>query len=208
MTGKTALLLSGGMDSLAIAWWLRPEIAITIDYGQLPAEAELSAAAAVCRRLEIEHHRITVDCRSLGSGDMAGTQADSNAPASDWWPYRNQLLVTLAAMRAITLGARRLLLGCVRSDATHRDGTEEFVAALNELLVMQEGSMTVEAPAIRLSTAELVQEAGVPASFLAWAHSCHRFNVPCGSCRGCNKYAHTLEVLHGILDDGGESSPA
>ena len=111
MNGKTALLLSGGMDSLSIAWWLHPEMAITIDYGQLPAQAELNAAAAICRRLGIEHHCIRVDCRGLGSGDMAGTQADPNAPASDWWPYRNQLLVTLAAMRAIGLGAGRLLLG-------------------------------------------------------------------------------------------------
>ena len=34
-----ALLLSGGMDSIALAFWKRPEIAITIDYGQRAAEA-------------------------------------------------------------------------------------------------------------------------------------------------------------------------
>lgn len=208
MSGKTALLLSGGMDSLSLAWWLRPEIAITIDYGQLPAQAEASAAGSICRRLGIEHHCIRVDCRELGSGDMAGKRADPNAPASDWWPYRNQLLVTLAAMRAIGLGARRLLLGSVRSDGTHRDGTEEFIAAMNGLLSMQEGQMTVEAPAIRMSTVELVRTAGVPESFLAWAHSCHRSDVPCGSCRGCNKYAHTLEALSGSFDGSGQPTAA
>lgn len=208
MNGKTALLLSGGMDSLSLAWWLRPELAVTIDYGQLPAQAEMSAATSICRRLEIEHHCIQVDCRGLGSGDMAGTQADTNAPASDWWPYRNQLLVTLAAMRSIGLGARRLLLGSVRSDASHQDGTEAFVAAINGLLFMQEGQLTVEAPAIRLNTVELIRTAGVPESFLAWAHSCHRSNVPCGSCRGCNKYAHTLEALNGALDGTGKPEAA
>lgn len=43
----TALLLSGGMDSVSIAWWLRPDVALTIDYGQKPAEAEIDAAGQV-----------------------------------------------------------------------------------------------------------------------------------------------------------------
>ena len=43
---KTALLLSGGMDSIAIAWWKRPDIALTLDYGQQAANAEIKAATA------------------------------------------------------------------------------------------------------------------------------------------------------------------
>lgn len=131
---KTALLLSGGMDSVSLAWWKRPQFAITIDYGQKAAEAEKRASAAVCQQLEIEHHIVTVDCRSLGSGDMAGSAPDGLAPASDWWPYRNQLLVTLAAMKSISLGATTLLIGTVRSDEGHRDGTTEFVSRIDRLL--------------------------------------------------------------------------
>jgi 7-cyano-7-deazaguanine synthase len=93
---KAALLLSSGMDSLAIAWWKRPDLAVTIDYGQLPAAAEVAASRSVCRYLGIEHHLVGVDCRALGSGDMAGSGADAHALASDWWPYRNPLSVTLA----------------------------------------------------------------------------------------------------------------
>ncbi len=37
---KTAILLSGGMDSIALAYWKRPELAITINYGQKPFLAE------------------------------------------------------------------------------------------------------------------------------------------------------------------------
>ncbi len=190
---KRALLLSGGMDSLAVAWWLRPEVGITLDYGQLAAEAEIAASSAICNLLQIEHHVISIDCRSVGSGDMAGGQADAHAPASDWWPYRNQMLVTLASMKAISLGVKTLYLGTVKSDGSHRDGTPEFVEAISQLMVIQEGEMTVEAPAIGLSTAELVRVAGVPSSVLAWAHSCHKSNVACGNCRGCNKY---FEVWH------------
>lgn len=193
---KRALLLSGGMDSLALAWWVRPEIGITLDYGQLAAEAEVSASKAICKRLEIQHYVVSIDCRAVGSGDMAGAQADAHAPASDWWPYRNQMLVTLAAMKAISLGVTTLYLGAVKSDGSHRDGTPEFIGAISRLMALQEGGMTVEAPAIELSTAELVRKAGVPRDMLAWAHSCHKSNVACGRCRGCNKY---LEVW-GELD--------
>jgi 7-cyano-7-deazaguanine synthase len=185
---KTALLLSGGMDSICIAWWKRPDIAITIDYGQAAARAEVMAASAVCEQLGIEHHVIQVDCRSLGSGDMAGRAADAAAPASDWWPYRNQLLITLSAMKVIALGAQKLYIGTVRSDELHKDGTTRFVELIDELLRYQEGELRVEAPAIALSTTELARSTQVPADLIAWAHSCHKANLPCGKCRGCNKY--------------------
>lgn len=192
---KTGLLLSGGMDSLTLAWWKRPDIAFTLNYGQLAAQAEIEASRTICQQLDIPHHVIEIDCRQLGSGDMAGIQADNLAPASDWWPYRNQMLVTLAAMKAISFGVTHLWLGTVKSDGFHKDGSPEFMAAISYLLALQEGGMVVEAPAIELSTAELVRQSGIPAGLLAWAHSCHKSHLACGSCRGCNKYMEVfLEV--------------
>jgi 7-cyano-7-deazaguanine synthase len=197
---KTTLLLSGGMDSLSVAWWKRPTSAITIDYGQLAASAEIEASVRICEELEIAHYVLTVDCRALGSGDMAGRAPDAFAPESDWWPYRNQLLLTLAAMNAVSRGVSCLLIGAVRSDSTHRDGTEEFVRAISRTLQIQEGGITVEAPAIGMTTVQLVRAASVPLPFLAWAHSCHRSHVACGACRGCNKYFEVLRELDDGLD--------
>jgi Queuosine biosynthesis protein QueC len=74
------LLLSGGMDSISIAWWKRPDIAITIDYGQRAGLAEVEAAVAVCLEVGIKHEIVRVDCSSLGSGDMAGRPPISIAP--------------------------------------------------------------------------------------------------------------------------------
>lgn len=187
------------MDSLSIAWWKRPDVAITVDYGQLPAQAERSAAASVCAQLSIEHHIVGIDCRALGSGDMAGSTANEHAPASDWWPYRNQMLITFAVMKAISLGVQRLLIGTVRSDGLHLDGTPQFVNAISRLVSLQEGGIVVEAPAIELSTEELIAMARVPREFLAWAHSCHKANVPCGNCRGCNKYFGVLRAIDSEL---------
>jgi 7-cyano-7-deazaguanine synthase len=197
---KTAILLSGGMDSLSLVWWKRPDYAFTLDYGQLAAKAEITASSAICKRLKIPHHILSVDCRALGSGDMAGSKADEFAPASDWWPYRNQLLITLVAMKAITLGVTHLWLGTVRSDGSHKDGTPEFVEYINRLMSFQEGGMLIEAPAIAMSTAELVQISGIPSQYLAWAHSCHTADVACGHCRGCNKYFEVFEEVGYELD--------
>ncbi len=192
---KSALLLSGGMDSIAIAWWKKPDFAITLNYGQKAAAAEKMAAAAVCAELGITHYVVDVDCSALGSGDMAGSSALTAAPASDWWPYRNQMLVTLAAMKAIVLGAEVLYIGTVSSDENHRDGTKRFVELISELLSYQEGALRVEAPAISLSTVELVKLAEVSPGVIAWAHSCHKANLPCGDCRGCNKYDASMFEL-------------
>lgn len=64
---------------------------------------------------------------------------------------------------------------------------------------LQEGSIVVEAPAIELSTEELIAEGKVPREFLAWAHSCHKANVPCGDCRGCNKFFGVLQAIDADL---------
>lgn len=57
-----ALLLSGGMDSVSIAWWKRPKVSIFVDYGQKPAQAEEAAgrAAAEAMGLRYEVVRRTV----------------------------------------------------------------------------------------------------------------------------------------------------
>ena len=193
---RTGLLLSGGIDSICVAWWKRPDVALTIDYGQLPAAAEIAAARAISRSLKLEHRVVTVDCRLLGSGDLAGIAAHPTAPASDWWPYRNQLLVTIAAMEAMRVGISRLWLGTVKGDGLHADGRPEFVSAMGALLAMQEGGLALEAPAINMSTVELARVSRVPDEILAWAHSCHRASVPCGTCRGCNKYFEVRSELY------------
>jgi 7-cyano-7-deazaguanine synthase len=190
-----AILLSGGMDSIALAAWLRPNLSITVDYGQRSAAAEIVAAEHVSSLLSISHHVVRVDCSSIGSGDLSGTPPLQGAPASDWWPFRNQLLITLSAMYGIRFGVTRLLIGTVRSDWFHTDGTESFVSAINNTLQLQEGQMAISAPAITMSSAELIRASGIDLSVLAWAHSCHVGDFACGSCRGCNKHREVMEAL-------------
>lgn len=192
---KTALLLSGGMDSTCIAYWKRPDVAIAIDYGQKPAIAELRAANVVAKTLGIPLEVIQIDCSSLGSGDLAGSEAAGVAPSSEWWPFRNQLLITMALMAAIRADVSELMIGTVVSDGSHADGRPDFVQAISQVSAMQEGGIRVTAPAIALTATELVRQSGIPFDLLGWAHSCHTGNVACGACRGCNKHRDTYAEL-------------
>lgn len=195
---EDALLLSGGMDSVAIAWWKRPSYGITIDYGQKPYSGELRAASAICRALSIKHIILQTNISALGSGDLAGIAPSSNAPASEWWPYRNQFLMTVAAMKCQQLNASTLMIGALKTDGFHADGTAEFIKQMNVLFALQEGDLVIEAPAIDLTAEELVKAAKIPMEMLCWSHSCHISEVACGFCRGCRKHFETMEVEFGI----------
>jgi 7-cyano-7-deazaguanine synthase len=193
-----AVLLSGGVDSIALTHWQRPEYAITIDYGQRAAETELAAAAHIAGLLGVRHEIIRVDCSSLGSGDMAAQPASVHAPVPEWWPFRNQLLLTLAGMRATAIGVDELMLGSVASDGSHADGRPEFYAQVDSLMAMQEGAIRVTAPAVGMSTVELVQRSGAPREIIGWAHSCHTGPLACGGCRGCVKHYEVMRDLYGV----------
>ncbi len=196
-THDELLLLSGGMDSIALAFARRPRWALTVDYGHVSATGEIRAAEAVSATLAIRHAVVRVDCRALGSGALAGTAPSALAPVPEWWPFRNQLLVTVAAMHAIGIGAQRLILGTVASDRAHADGRDDFVRVLHALLQLQEGALSLEAPSLALSTVELIRSVNVPRELLAWAHSCHTGSFACGTCRGCQKHLNVTEALWG-----------
>lgn len=199
--GKSALLLSGGMDSLSIAWWKRPEHAFTVDYGQLSASTEVSISKKICEELNIEHHVIRLDLTDISSGDLVGKDSSDIAPSTDWLPFRNQILVTICAMQAISLGVKQLMLGSVKSDSYHIDGSLEFINQMDTLLKIQEGSLSLQAPAIDMTTIELIRHCGVPLSFLRWAHSCHKAPIACRNCRGCSKYFQIWNEISGERDE-------
>lgn len=190
-----AILLSGGMDSSALCAWKRPQLAVFVSYGQKCADAEHQAARQVCQELGVAFEHVALECADLGSGDLAGRPALSVAPASDWWPFRNQILISAAAVKAVTLGLQSLMIGTVQSDASHADGTPEFIDAMDKVLQMQEGALSLQAPAIHMSSVDLVRASGIGMPVLCWAHSCHRSNFACGQCRGCNKHR---EVMAGL----------
>lgn len=204
-SGRSLLLLSGGHDSIALAAWLRPSGCLTIDYGQRPVEGEMRASKAAAESLGLPWHTLRIDLSEVGSGllhsactkDVWNLPADEarseEVPSPEWWPYRNQLLVSLAAAWALPRGYKELLVGSVASDGDrHRDGTAGFYERLDEVTAYQEGALRVSAPAVAMTTVELIEISAVDDAVLGLAHSCHIAAYPCGGCPGCRKHFEVI----------------
>src|SRR5262249_39932325 len=129
------LLFSGGLDSSALAFWLRPDVCFTVDYGQRSARGEIAAAEAICRELNLQHEKFAVNLKSLGSGSLAGGVASSLSRAEEWWPYRNQMLITLAGMRFVSEGLSEIMIGAVKTDV-HADGKGPFIREIDKLMFL------------------------------------------------------------------------
>lgn len=190
------LLLSGGIDSAALAAWRRPEVCLFVDYGQRPAAAEARASQRITDALGLRWFSIEADCSAVGDGLLAGRPPRSDAPAAEWWPFRNQLLGTLGAAWAVGTGASEVMFGSVAGDGDRfRDGTPWFFAALDALVAGQEGGVRVSAPALGMSTEELVRVSGIDRSTIGWSFSCHVTPIGCGDCPGCLKRTHIFASL-------------
>jgi 7-cyano-7-deazaguanine synthase len=204
----TLLLLSGGLDSTALAAWLQPDLTLFVDYGQRPAVAEGRAAAAVSAELGIRHAQVRVDASAVGCGlllsaDRAVGEIGHKSP--EWWPFRNQLLVTIAGAWLLREYPSRasatelesewtIVFGAVESDGDrHLDGTVEFFQTVDTLLSNQEGRLRCRAPASTMTTEQLLGRHPVSDAVLGWTHSCHTSNHPCADCPGCWKRQSVLD---------------
>lgn len=189
------LLFSGGIESTCLAILHRPDVLLTVDYGQACAEGELRAANHIARRLTLRHETVRAPLAHLGAGDLAASAPATGGEATEFWPYRNQMLVTLAAMRFEREGLREILIGTIQSDQIHADGTPEFVDAISAALTSQNSGLSLIAPAISYTTEQVVRASGISNEMLGWTFSCHRSNVACGVCRGCNKSIAVLRAM-------------
>lgn len=187
---KTALLLSGGFDSTCVALLTKPSLAYFVDYGQLPSGGERRAARDIASRLNIELVELAIDLKPFGMGIMAGGSENQVSASPEWWPYRNQAIITIAAMDGVRRGVEELIIGTVHSDGSrHADGKPEFLALMDKMLRLQEGHLRISAPALSMTPKELVQRSGASERLLLRTFSCHSGNFHCGNCPGCKKRA-------------------
>lgn len=189
------LLLSGGIDSICLAAQFRPDICLTVDYGQRAAKAELKISTQVCQTLSLRHITVKADIAALGSGQMVGHDSSHLSENAEFWPFRNQFLVTLAGMVALNEGCTQIMIGTVKTDQRHSDGSSMFLELLHQLLQLQEGGLTLVAPALEMTSEQLIEVSGTPLELLSWAHSCHTGDLACGQCFGCNKHSRIMQSI-------------
>ena len=185
------LLFSGGVESTCLAYTLRPDLLLTVDYGQISALGEIRSSSYLAKKFGLAHAVLTINARDLGVGELAGQKPLDTLSPPETWPFRNQLLITVAAMRYVREGYDEIIIGTVSTDSAHADGTQKFISAMQAVLQSQFPMLRLTAPAIGHDTLALLKASGLSRDCLGWTFSCYRGPVACGQCSGCFK---TLEI--------------
>ena len=208
-------LLSGGLDSSVLLWWLRDQgyhdrvLPLSVHYGQRHSR-ELQAAATVCQRGGFAHQ--VVDLSALRAVMKGSSQTDCiDVPeghyAADTMritvvPNRNQILLSVAAAYAISQGASTVAYAAHAGDrAQYPDCRPEFVEAMEHALrLCHYTPIVLTAPFVSMSKADiatLAAKLGVPINE-TW--SCYKGGLKhCGKCGTCCERREAM-YLAGVDD--------
>lgn len=203
---KAVILLSGGLDSATV---LAQAISrgfecycLSFSYGQ-KHNAELDYARKLAETLGATEHRIAViDIGAFGGSALtddnidvpdAGVE-DESIPVT-YVPARNTVFLSYALGWAEVLGATDIFVGVNAVDYSgYPDCRPEFVQAFETLanLATKAGveglRMTVHAPLIKLTKAEIVSLGTQLGVDYGETVSCYRLNAAgeaCGACDSC-----------------------
>ena len=204
MSSRSVVLLSGGMDSATVLAIARSEgrtcHSLTVDYGQRH-RAELEAAARVARALGAASHRvIALDLRAFGGSALTDDSiAVPETPSSDipvtYVPARNTILLSLALAWSEVLDAADIWFGANAVDYSgYPDCRPEFVRAFEALARLATRSavegrpISVRAPIISLSKAEIIRRGAALGVAFGLTVSCYQADaggLACGRCDAC-----------------------
>jgi len=189
---SAVVLLSGGLDSaVALAMTGGGVDCLTVDYGQTHVR-EIESAHAVAKHYACTHTVVHLDPVLFGGSALTGDQAiptgHAETPDATYVPARNTVLLALAAARAETVGAKRIVIGANADDAAgYPDCRRAYIEQFRDVLTLGTiGHVWVAAPIIHLTKTEirsLAIDLDVPVE-LTW--SCYRGgDTPCGQCGAC-----------------------
>jgi 7-cyano-7-deazaguanine synthase len=189
---STALLLSGGLDSMVL---LAREVlrnkrypyCVAFDYGQRH-RTELACAANIAQMYRCNLRIITLQLANRDSALTGGREvpkAHYADPVQSNTVVRNRNLLMLTYAASLP-GIEKVLIACHAGDAPiYPDCRREFIEAASETLMASCG-VSVEAPFLEMTKRDIVQLGrGIPVRFeMAW--SCYEGGIkPCGKCGAC-----------------------
>ena len=215
---KAVVLLSGGLDSataLAMAasqGWTT--YALSFAYGQRQA-VELDAARRVAQHRDVTEHRVaTLDLRSFGGSALT---SDIDVPKSrtphamkqgipvTYVPARNTIFLSYALAWAEVLEAFDIFIGVSAVDYSgYPDCRPEYIAAFERMAnlalattVQGKGSLTIHAPLMHMTKAEIIRAGAELDVDYGLTHSCYdpistgsntdseHPTLACGACDAC-----------------------
>lgn len=201
---KSIILLSGGLDSLVALGLCKDKyniaLALTFDYGQKTAPAEIKTSKNICDFYKIDHKIITLDwlkdithCALVKDIKLPkGIQKNSD---STWVPNRNGLFLNIAGCFADGENYNNIIIGANKEEASiFSDNTFEFIEKINdEFELSTKKHPKVIAPLINLNKNDIVKQALINHLPLEFVMSCYESNEKhCGKCDSCCRLKKAL----------------
>ena len=223
------VLLSGGIDSATALAMTRAAghrcHALSFRYGQRHA-IELEAAARVARALgAVRHDVMTLDLRAIGGSALTDEIAvpkgrdeaaiGSGIPVT-YVPARNTIFLAYAIALAEVREASEIVVGVnVLDSSGYPDCRPEWLAAMQEVARLgtkagaERRPVTIRAPLIKMSKAEIIR-AGIKLGIdYGLTHSCYDpspTGAACGACDSCQLRRRGFEEA-GVADPTIYSGP-
>ena len=214
MQNSSLVLLSGGLDSTA-ALLLAKDIsevvlAITFDYGQKSAAAEIRAALKIAQNFQIPHQVLSVDFLKVSNHPLFNSQNSSPEVATQdldnltvtqksaqavWVPNRNGVFINIAASLAEAQNIKQIVVGFnIEEAATFPDNSEAYIQSLNTAFRFStQNSVEVISPTVTLNKTEIVKKMTERAFDFSLLWSCYNTGEKmCGVCESCQRLKRAL----------------
>ena len=208
----SAIIVSGGMDSITLLYDKKDEIAlgISFDYGSNHNAREIPFAKMHCERLGIKHIVINLGFMhqyfksSLLEGADAipeGNYADENMK-STVVPFRNGIMLSIAIGIAESNNLKKVFIANHGGDHTiYPDCRPEFIKAIDEAATAGTYvKVRIEAPYTNITKTDIARRGAKLGINYAETWSCYKGGEKhCGKCGTCVERKEALE-LAGITD--------
>ncbi|MBA4381644.1 MAG: 7-cyano-7-deazaguanine synthase QueC [Sideroxydans sp.] len=201
---RAVVLLSGGLDSATVLAMARQQgfecYALSVDYGQRH-HAELAAAQHVANVIGAREHRvINIDLTAFGGSSLTDNKiavpehASAGIP-STYVPARNTIMLSLALAWAEVLKAQDIFFGVNAVDYSgYPDCRPEYVESFERManlatkFAVEGKPLTLHAPLLHLSKAQIIQQGvrlGVDYTITVSCYQADADGRACGRCDSC-----------------------
>ena len=198
------VLLSGGLDSATVLAMARFQgfacYALSVDYGQRH-RAELAAAKRVAQSLGAHEHRVvSIDLTGFGGSaltdrNIAVPQQPTKGIPLTYVPARNTIMLSLALAWAEVLQAQDIFIGVNAVDYSgYPDCRPAYIEAFERMAnlatkaAVEGRPLTIHAPLLHLSKAEIIRQGIMLGVDFAQTVSCYQADESgraCGECDSC-----------------------
>ena len=211
---EVVVLVSGGLDSVTAlydAFSKGPVVAaLSFDYGAKHNARELPMAAWHARQLGLRHVVLPLSFLAehfesallKGGGDIPKGHYEETSMKQTVVPFRNGILLSIAAGFAESCGAGGVVIGAHAGDhAIYPDCREAFMRAMGEAIGLGTyAGIRLLRPLIDLSKAQIVKRGSELGVDFSRTWSCYvGARQHCGECGTCVERREAFE-LAGVID--------